>query len=136
MILNVFMIRNGLGRHIFYLSQNQHTIEQLTEARKLQYMNQIVTIFGLMFIKVSITFFLLRIFGLASRRWWRWSLYLIMGITILTSLSSAIIVLTQCRPLPKLWNPHIRGTCWGPETTIAVGEYNGGKYLPSFDLME
>ena len=126
------MVRNGLGRHIFYLSQNRHSLEQVIEATKLQYMNQIVVILGVMFIKVSITFFLLRIFGLGNRRWWRWSLYLIMGITVLTSLSSAIIVLTQCRPLPKLWNSRVRGTCWGPETVIAVGEYNGGKPLPTF----
>ena len=107
MIIDVFEIRNGLGRHVYYLSQHQHTLEQLIEATKLQYINQIVTILGLMFIRISISVFLLRIFGLGTKRWWRWSLYLIMGITILTSLSSAIIVLTQCRPLPKLWNPLI-----------------------------
>ena len=130
------MVRNGLGRHIFYLSQSQHTLEQLSEGTKLQYMNQIIIIVGVMFIKVSIALFLLRIFGLGQKMWWRWSLYLVMWITVLTSLSSAIIVLTQCRPLRKLWNPVVHGSCWNPETVVAVGEYNGGEPLPTSYRMQ
>ena len=130
------MVRNGLGRHIFYLSQNQHSLEQLSEAIKLQCFIQIVIIVGVMFVKVSIALFLLRIFGLGHERWWRWSLYFIMWITVLTSLSSAIIALAQCRPIRKLWNPTVRGSCWSPETVVAFGEYNGGKSMPFFHPME
>lgn len=120
------MVQDGLGRHIFYLSQNPHTVEQLSEATKLQYIYEVVIIFGTMFIKVSVGFFLLRTFGLGTERWWRWALYSIMAFSVLTSISSAFIVLTQCRPVSTLRNPLIHGSCWGPGV-IATGYYNGGE---------
>lgn len=126
------MIRNGIGRHMFYLLQNQHTLEQLSEATKLEYISQVILIFGTMSVKVSIAFFLLRLFGLGTTRWWRWALYSIMVFAVSTSISCALIVLTQCRPLPKLWNNSIHGSCWGRETLVAVGDYNGGKSLIRF----
>lgn len=126
------MVRNGIGRHTYYLLQNQHTLEQLSEVTKLEYTSQVILIFGTMSIKVSIGFFLLRIFGLGTKRWWRSALYSIMVFAVLTSISCAVSVLTQCRPLPKLWNPSINGSCWGPKTLIAIGDYNGGKSLPRF----
>ena len=119
------MVQDGLGRHLFYLSQNEHSLEQV-EGTKLQYMNQLIIILGVMFIKVSITFFLLRIFGLASKRWWRWCLYLVMVTTVVTGLSSIIIILTQCRPLARLWDPRVSGHCWARTNA----NYGGGKSIP------
>lgn len=126
------MVRSGLGRHIFYLLQNQHTLEQLSEATKLEYINEILIMFGIMFVRVSICFLLLRIFGLGTKRWWKWALYLVMVCAVLTCILSAVVALAQCRPLSKLWNPLVHGSCWGLKTTLAFGDYNGGNSLPPF----
>ena len=126
------MIRDGIGRHIFQLLQNQHTLEELSEATKLQYINEVLLILGVMFVRVSICFLLIRIFGLATKKQWRWTIYSILVFNVLTSISCVIIVLAQCRPLTKLWNPLIHGSCWGPKTVNAIGDYNGGKFLALF----
>ena len=68
-----------------------------------------------MFFKLSTTFFLLRIFGLGSKRCWRWNLYLVTVTTILT----------QRPPLAKLWSPHVRGHCWAQTKYL----YGGGEPL-------
>jgi len=78
-----------------------------------------------MFTKISICFFLLRAFGI--KKTWRWILYSIMIFATITNISSAAIVLAQCQPVQKLWNPLLPGTCWSPHTEVAIGDYNGGK---------
>ena len=111
---------------MFYLSKNEHTLEQLVEATKLVYINQLIIILGVIFIKISITFFLMRIFGLSSKRWWRWSLYLVMVTNVLTSLSSMIVILAQCRPLASFGNSLVGGHCW-TQTNLVNG---GCESLP------
>ena len=90
-------------------------------------MNQVIRILGFMFVRISICFFLLRIFGFGTEPWWRRTLYSIIALSVLTSVSSCVIVLTQCQTLARLWNPSVRGSCWDPVTVVAVGEFNGGK---------
>ena len=121
------MVRNGIGRHIYYLLQDPHTLQQLSFATKLQYIHEVVMIFGTACVKVSVGFFLLRIFGLGTERWWRWALLSIIVFSVLNSISSAVIVLTECRPSSEIWSPLAHGSCWGPGTVIAYGYYNGGK---------
>ncbi|KAK3168975.1 hypothetical protein OEA41_005423 [Lepraria neglecta] len=86
-------------------------------------MNQINTILGLLFIKFSIGLLLLRIFG--TKRTWRWIIRSIMAFVFVTTVISVAMVLAQCRPLDKLWNPTASGTCWSPEVVIHIGYYNG-----------
>lgn len=132
LIITVFMVRNGIGRHIYYLLRDPHTLQQLCEATKLQYIHEVVMIFGAMFVKVSVGFFLLRIFALGTERWWKWALYSIIVFYVLNSLSSAIIVLTECRPSDEIWSPLALGSCWGPGTVVATGYSNGGNCPPPF----
>lgn len=124
LILDVFQVRWGWGRHTYYLLQTPQSRARLVEASKLSSMNQINTILGLLFIKFSIGILLLRIFG--TKRNWRWVIYSIMAFVFVTTVVSVAMVLAQCRPLDKLWNPTASGTCWSPEVVIHIGYYNGG----------
>lgn len=83
--------------------------------------------FGTIFVRVSVGFFLLRIFGLGTERWWRWALYSIIVSSVLNSISSAVIVLTECRPSSEFWSHLAHVFCWDPRTVIAFGYFNGGN---------
>ncbi|CAD6567800.1 MAG: hypothetical protein ASARMPRED_001148 [Alectoria sarmentosa] len=121
--LDGVMVHNGVGRHQFYLELSPELLLQLSQAIKWQYISQIVLILSTMFTKVSICFFLLRIFG--TKPMWKRGLYAIMAFAVVTNISSASIVLAQCSPVQKLWDPLMPGTCWGPDTEISIGDYNG-----------
>lgn len=117
------MVHYGVGRHQFYLELSPQLSQQLSQAIEWQYISQVLCIVSTMFTKVSICFFLLRIFG--TKRTWKRCIYGIMAFSVATNISSASIVLAQCSPVQKLWDPLIPGTCWGPDTEISIGDYNG-----------
>lgn len=119
------MVHYGAGRHQFYLELWPQLLLQLAQALKWQYISQVFVILSTMCTKVSICFFLLRIFGTKST--WKRGLYGIMAFSVATNVSSASIVLAQCSPVQKLWDPLIPGTCWGPDTEISICDYNGGE---------
>ncbi len=127
LVLDVYQVRWGWGRHTYYLLQTLKSRERLIEASKLSTMNQINTILGLLFIKISIGLLLLRIFG--SKKSWRWIIRSIMIFVFVTTVISVSMVLAQCRPLDKLWNTTHAGTCWSPEVVINIGYYNGGEFF-------
>ena len=77
-----------------------------------------------MFIRLSICFFLLRLFGTKKR--WVWSIYAVVAFVTATNLSSAAIFLAECRPLRKVWDPTVPGTCVTQSTVVFAGYYNGG----------
>lgn len=81
-----------------------------------------------MFIRISICLFLLRLFG--NKKRWRWALYSIMAFVTATNLSSAAVFLSECRPLKKVWDPSVPGTCVSSGTVVFAGYYNGGKIFP------
>ena len=37
------------------------------------------------------------------------------------------MVLERCRPVQKLWNPYLPGTCWTPAVEVATTVYSGGE---------
>ena len=50
-----------------------------------------------------------------------------MGAVVVTGLSSVFLVVGQCRPFSKSWDPETPGKCWSVNTQLAFGYYNGGK---------
>jgi len=126
--LDGVQVHYGLGRHEYYLMFSPELMERLSLAIKYGYITQMLLILSTMFTRVSICFFLLKIFG--SRKVWKYGLYAIMAFAVTTNIASAVTVPTQCKPLAKLWNPMLPGACWSISTQIAVGDFQGGVYLP------
>ena len=81
-------------------------------------------------IKISIGLLLLRIFG--TVRAWKWMIWTIMILVSITSMISLVVQLAQCRPLRKLWNPAVPGSCWRPEVVINGAYFNDGKPLSQY----
>lgn len=66
---------------------------------------------------------------IASNKRWRFSLYGIIAFITVTNVTSAIIILTWCRPTKKIWNPTVPGECWSGDAAKWVAVYlNGGLY--------
>lgn len=108
LVIDVVMVHYGVGHHQLYFELSPQRLLQLSQALKWQYICQILFIISTMFTRVSVCFFLLRIFG--TKRKWKNTLYGIMAFSVATNISSASLVLAQCSPVQKLWDPLIPGT--------------------------
>lgn len=124
--MGIFMVHLGIGRHMLYLSQSPELLARLSQALKLESIAEVLVICSLVFTKISICLFLLRIFG-KNKKIWKWGLYSIMAFSIATNLGSVAVIYPSCRPVQKLWNPGLPGTCWRSSAYIAIAEYNGGE---------
>ncbi|KAL8824741.1 MAG: hypothetical protein Q9191_004849 [Dirinaria sp. TL-2023a] len=102
--LVVVQVHYGLGRHKFYL-----TTWQFIEFQKYSYGEWIQTFQTLMFTKVSICFFLLRI-PVDTRliRPIQWTIVAL----ILSNVVLTVIWIVQCRPIHAAWNTLIQGQCF------------------------
>lgn len=104
-----FAIRHGLGRHAYYLSPTPDLSADFTQAWKWQLLTEWESAFSLLFTRISVCLFLLRIFG--AVRQWRRILYCALAFITVTNIPFAIIVITECAPMRKSWDPSIHGKC-------------------------
>lgn len=120
-------IHFGIGRH-----EQDLSLEDLREATKWIYIPRTEFVIACMFTRLSIAAFMLHIF--AIERKWRRSLYVIMTFIILTSLLSvSVVLLAQCQPIRKIWDPTVPGKCWEPDKLNTIGLiFNSGKLSPNF----
>lgn len=98
-------------------------LQRLSLALKYFFMTEFLAIISTMFTRISICIFLLRIFS--TKQHWRWGLYTFLVFVTVTQTSAAVLVLVQCQPVQRLWNPTIPGKCWNPHVQIRVGDFNG-----------
>ena len=120
--IDVKSVELGLGKHAGCVSPNK-----ITEDVKLEYIEVILLFVSTLFSRVSVCIFLLRIFSINIH--WRWTLYSIMALTVVANITCIITVLTECRPLAKLWNPTTPGSCWQPHVVLRIGQWQGGESL-------
>ena len=102
--LVVVQVHYGFGRHKFYLTEWQYI-----EFTKYAYGEWIQTFQTLMFNKISICLFLLRI--PVEKKFIR----PIQGTIIALIVSNIILTLLwilQCNPVSKAWNKQVHGTCF------------------------
>ena len=76
-----------------------------------------VYILDMMFVKLSIGIFLLR---LATQKAYVWTIRVALVIVTLWSLGIFFWNLFQCTPVPKQWDFRLNGTCAGPDQIIAA----------------
>ena len=123
------MVHDGIGRHEIYLMSTLEGRARMSQAIKWHFLSQPLVIASMMFIRLSICIFLLRIFG--TTKGWRSTLYAILIITIATNVSSTAVTVAQCSPVRKMWNPTLPGKCWPKSTQIAMGDFHGGTSHPA-----
>lgn len=106
-------IAYGWGKPIAYL-----TPAEVVASLKLQFALQTVWIFTLCFVRLSIAASLLR-FG--QERWWKWTLWSIMGLQSLISSSYVVIQFGQCRPISYAWEQVGDVECWDINAIVDYG---------------
>ena len=120
-------IHYGLGRHIYYLSLTPEDLLDLIQVVKWQFLCELVGAWALLFIRLSICLFLLRVFG--AIKMWRRVLYAAIAFITITNLSTLSIIMAECRPVSKSWDPLIPGKCVSDAVITFQAYYNGGEFL-------
>lgn len=96
----MFLTRAGFGRHIYYLDT-----AQIIRYKKLNFVSGLFTNFIICLVKLSVTFFLLRIGSL--RRWLRYALFGTIALLVSSTVATLVIIFVQCRPIAGLWDPTV-----------------------------
>ncbi|PLB44204.1 hypothetical protein P170DRAFT_450379 [Aspergillus steynii IBT 23096] len=109
----------GVGRHIDDISESD-----FTPMLKAVWATRIVYIAGLLFVRLSLLWFYLR---LDQRPLMRWSVYTLIFINVGLSVSSIIVVIVSCVPVSKFWDLEgtAPGKCMNPDAQQIFYEANG-----------
>lgn len=119
-------LRAGMGRHVNFLAP-----QQLIRVGLWAYIAQYIVAVSSTFVRLSVAFLLMRIFG--TNRYWRWGLKLAISFIIATNVSILVFALLECRPIQRSWNPMLNGSCWPDAGKRAFTTYQGGKIDFSID---
>lgn len=113
--LITYMVHNGGGRHVWYLSE-----DQILLAEKWSYISLVPILIVYATAKTSVALLTLRFMGGVSV--WRKSLlFFIIGSVIVVNLLTIILIFVQCRPSHALWMKVDSASCWPPSI---VGNFN------------
>ncbi|KUJ07800.1 uncharacterized protein LY89DRAFT_630856 [Mollisia scopiformis] len=109
---------NGWGHLSSYVPQHNQTI-----AFRCLFVAQLFWIFGTALVRISVAVSLLRLGRCTggAERIWKWSLWSLIGVQILTSIGWLILLFFNCRPLRGMWEPVPELTCWPHKYTVNYG---------------
>jgi hypothetical protein len=119
MSLAIASVTHGWGRPIAYF-----TPEQLKETLRIQFALQTVWLVTYTLVRVSVACSLLR-YGID--RFWRYPLYLLIGIQLLISSSYVVIQFAQCKPISSNWDMIPDAKCWDVKPIVDYGWAVAGK---------
>jgi hypothetical protein len=120
-ILYTISVSYGTGRHQVYL-----TAEAASLAFKYNIISQVVGIFSITLARISFAMLLLAILS-KPQRGLRLFIWTIIVCQIAINLVTIIYILVQCRPIVKLWDNTVPGTCLSPEIQTYFGFTQGCK---------
>jgi hypothetical protein len=109
-------------------------LDRVTRAAKYIVLVRVIISLSTMFTRISIGFLLLRISS--SKKWLAIAVYCVMGVVVVAGVSSVFLVIGQCRPFAKSWDPEITGTCWSANKQLAFSRYNGGKFVAPMKILQ
>ena len=98
-------VLNGYGNH-----ERNLTKHDISEARKWEEVNTLIAMCAVVFGRIAVIAFLLRIQG-NSRINWRYFLHAIWLINALLAFSGIFLTLFECTPVQKDWNSELPGHC-------------------------
>lgn len=119
---NVIEFKAGFGQHIESLRAGQ-VIRSLEFAS----FSETSFILSLMFSKISICVFLLRLLADSLAKKQRYFLYLWIALLLVVNVVCVGQQLGQCTPANKKWNPTIPGTCEDPNIQSKFAYLNDGR---------
>jgi hypothetical protein len=114
MVFEIMSVSYGNGRHMIYLNA-----ADVVEASKWSRATIPPNLMACLLSRISLCLFMMRIVGLF--RTYQVILWIVMTLNSITTSASIIQLFAGCRPLEKLWNPSIPGTCLPRHVTTIVG---------------
>ncbi|KAL2212492.1 hypothetical protein CC79DRAFT_421463 [Sarocladium strictum] len=105
--LQIVAIKNGFGRHIYALSD-----EDRTKAVKYTTIAFVPGVLSFGIPKLAVVALLTRVLASVASTWHRVFLWVLVITCNIFLALVAVFVLLQCRPLQMLWDPTTTGTCW------------------------
>lgn len=96
---------HGLGNHEHLLSH-----DNIVQTNFWSWMGQVVAIMALAVGRLAVIAFLLSVQA-RTNTGGRWVLYIIGFMQAAINIAEVILILHQCTPIEKLWNPDVQGTC-------------------------
>ncbi|MCJ1264975.1 hypothetical protein MMC22_004850 [Lobaria immixta] len=111
--VDIEQVKHGAGRHTYYLSSSEITKELEWHA-----FSQIQLFICTAFAKVSVCLFLIRI---VNKKPLVRFLYALIAALVVMNGAVTIMLVTQCRPLRKVWEPKAKGECWGIHVVKGFG---------------
>lgn len=121
-ILIVQMVVNGVGRHMYYLP-----IEHIVNAGLYFVIVEITYIVAIVSVKCSVCLFLLRIMARGTSKRLPWFLYSLMAVMAVLSIATTIVILLQCTPPARQWDPRVKGTCRSYPKRSGIGYAQMGR---------
>ncbi|KAI4275288.1 MAG: hypothetical protein LQ337_003343 [Flavoplaca oasis] len=103
---------NGLGRHMYYLQP-----EQRRRFHLLGWLDWMQTFTAIMFTKISICVFLLRIKDDKLNKIFMYSL---IGANVVVTVISCALFLSFCRPIHAYWDVGVEGICFSKREIMAT----------------
>ncbi|KAF4544800.1 Integral membrane protein [Lasiodiplodia theobromae] len=116
MIIVIFEVQNGGGRHRQYVEPNV-----FSTGMYLNFLTQPIYLFIALFVKESVGFFLLRITGGVK---YRILIISIMVVLAVYTVACFFTIVLQCRDLRIIWNPTVETTCWSIHVMHGLGYTN------------
>lgn len=124
-ILTSWIISLGYGKHLAAIDPSL-----LPTIALGGYGSGAPIVFALAWSKTSFALTLLRL----MQGWWKGVLwFIIVSMNIFLTLS-VIFIWVSCRPLEKLINPAVPGTCWPVQVLVSYATFSGGTYRPQAPL--
>ena len=122
LIFQILAVRNGLGRHMYYLS-----FQNIVKVGLYFHIIEILYILTSAVVKISACLFFLRIMARGKTKTLRRSLYILMGIIILLCVATILVILLQCIPIQAGWDPRVKGKCWSYSQILGIGYAQSGE---------
>ena len=121
----IFMVHNGFGRNIIYLTPIQ-----------IQHWGLYVDISMMLFTigtgstRISVCLFVLRLVPATKTFYRRWIWGLLTLFTIIT-IADFLAQCFQCIPLPGLWDKSVKARCFPESHMTQIAKVQGGTYTSS-----
>ncbi|KAI0157941.1 hypothetical protein GGR52DRAFT_576912 [Hypoxylon sp. FL1284] len=120
-------IAHGVGRHIYYISD-----EDMTKALYYDAIERAPGILAYNVPKLSVVILLVRLMGNARRH--AWVLYSVITVLFITSILAISLYLGRCRPIEHLWNPSSSAECL-PDRVFDTVSYFCGAWSAFTDVV-
>ncbi|ORY19021.1 hypothetical protein BCR34DRAFT_472692 [Clohesyomyces aquaticus] len=105
-------VHYGTGRHMTELEP-----ENIFKAMRYWWLCYIAYFWTMIGAKISIGLFLLRV---TISKLQRWTIYIVMGLTVLTGIVFFLVTLLQCSPINYFWDRSRPGACINVEVIVGL----------------